>query len=184
MEETALESKALVYFFFRSWEQRGQNLQRNVTEKGERVSEREDALCHSARDSPAPPQLSLTTSPEAWWSAPHRQSGTTRWNTGKGRGWKKQNSGTRVGQRKEETLTHTLHSLPPIPQEYSLIPSLGRILEGSKANQLQLPSSYPEVPLFNRYPLLVPNSLHVPQNPPSSGKTALTSGLSQPIISP
>ena len=51
VEETVLESKALVYFFFRSWEQRGQNLQRKV---GEKVSEGEDALCYSAQGSPAP----------------------------------------------------------------------------------------------------------------------------------
>lgn len=49
MEETLLESKALIYFFFRSWEQRGQNLERNMTEKGrEKVGERENALYHSA----------------------------------------------------------------------------------------------------------------------------------------
>jgi hypothetical protein len=35
-----MESKALIYFFFRSWEQRGQNLERNMKERGrEKVSE-------------------------------------------------------------------------------------------------------------------------------------------------
>lgn len=32
-EEIVLESEALIYFFFRSWEQRGQNLKEDVTEK-------------------------------------------------------------------------------------------------------------------------------------------------------
>ena len=157
VEETVLESKALVYFFFRSWEQRGQNLQRKV---GEVVSEGEDALCHSAQGSPAPPQRSLTISPEAWWSAPHRQSGTTQWSTGKGRRWRSRGQGAGWGQGKKRTPP------PESPQEHSLIPSCGRILEGSKANHLQLPSSCPEVPLFSPYPLLVPNSLPVPQSPP------------------
>ena len=83
------------------------------------------------------PQRSLTISPEAWWSAPHRQSGTTQWSTGKGRRWRSRGQGAGWGQGKKRTPP------PESPQEHSLIPSCGRILEGSKANHLQLPSSCP-----------------------------------------
>ena len=154
VEETVLESKALVYFFFRSWEQRGQNLQRKVGAKGRMPSVTQLRVVQPR------PQRSLTISPEAWWSAPHRQSGTTQWSTGKGRRWRSRGQGAGWGQGKKRT------PQPESPQEHSLIPSCGRILEGSKANHLQLPSSCPEVPLFGPYPLLVPNSLPVPQSPP------------------
>ena len=65
MWKKLLESKALVYFFFRSWEQRGQNLKRHMTEKGKRVSEGRKLLSpssgqsspYSGSHSPLPPRL-------------------------------------------------------------------------------------------------------------------------------
>lgn len=55
------ESKALIYFFFRSWEQRGQNLESNVIERrAEKVSERESALLHAAPGQPSAYRNSLT----------------------------------------------------------------------------------------------------------------------------
>lgn len=130
--------------------QRGQNLQGRWG--GERA---EDAPVTRARAVQLRPQRPLTISPEAWWSAPRRQSGTTQWSTGKGRRWR-QGQG-RLGPRKQRTPTRS-------PQEHSLTPSGGRILEGSKANHLQLLPPV-LVPLFSPYPLLVPAPLPVPRAP-------------------
>ena len=99
VEETVLESKALVYFFFRSWEQRGQNLQRKV---GEKVSEGEDALCHSAQGSPAPTTTLTHHFPRGLVVSPTQ----AKWNHSMEH-WKRktveeQRAGSRVGPRKEK----------------------------------------------------------------------------------
>lgn len=85
-KKSGMESKE-TYFFFRSWEQRGQNLKSDKEEQGKQnVSEACALLSSSGTVRPAPAAaLPLTISLEAWSSAPHRRSGTTRWNTGKGR---------------------------------------------------------------------------------------------------
>lgn len=103
VEETVLESKALVYFFFRSWEQRGQNLQRKVTEEvGEKVSEGEDALCHSAQGNPAPTTARAHHFPRGLVVSPTQ----AKWNHSMEH-WKRktveeQRAGSRVGPRKEK----------------------------------------------------------------------------------
>lgn len=86
-KRSVMESKE-TYFFFRSWEQRGQNLNTDTEEQGKQTVSEACRLSSTFSFGPSIqllPQLSLTISLEAWLSAPHRQSGTTRWNTGKGR---------------------------------------------------------------------------------------------------
>lgn len=121
------------YFFFRSWEQRGQNL-KTGKEQGKQKYEVKSVLSRSASGQPDQllPQPPLTIFPEAWLSAPHRRSGTTRWNTGEEDGT--QQSGACAGGERSQLQTP---ERSPLLQPY--------FLQGP--GQPGQPPSYPALPL-------------------------------------
>lgn len=160
-KKSVMESRE-TYFFFRSWEQRGQNLKPDMEKS--KAGGKWRAACVLTpllgQSRQLLPQPSLTISLEAWWSAPHRQSGTTRWNTGKGR-W---NTAVREG-----------------PEEGG---GKGRLQTPERCPLLQF-RNFPKSPATqaNHHPIPHP-SLHRVTSSPNPEETVLTSGLSQPIISP
>lgn len=104
--------------------------------------------------SPAPAAtLSLTTSPEAWSSAPHRQSGTTRWNTEKEEDGRSRSQGPGWGRGKKRSFLRSVPVFRPF----------GEILEVPRPTNSTVllfwsPTIQPFLPLL--YPL--PRG---PQNP-------------------
>lgn len=180
MWKKLLESKALVYFFFRSWEQRGQNLKRHMTEKGKRVSEGRKLLSpssgqsspYSGSHSPLPPRLG--SQPNTGKVEPlngtleKEEDGRSRSGTGRGE----------AKERKE----------PPHPQFLRDIPLFCPLGEFLKVPRPTISNHLPPTlqPTFNQDP--PPHScIQLPRVPRTShpeAKRVLTSGLSQPIISP
>lgn len=109
--------------------------------------------------SPAPTAtLSLTISPEAWSSAPHRQSGTTRWNTEKEEDGRSRSQGPGKGRGKRSSLHRFLRTVFP----YSVFSLENTSLEVPRPTNSAFlswsPTIQPCLPLL--YPLP-----HGPQNP-------------------
>lgn len=160
------ESIAPIYFFLRSWEQRGQNLERNnVTEKRrEKVSERGCPPPCSSGAARRLPQLSHSPLPPRLGRQPHTGKVEPLNGTLKRRKMEEaevRGPGQGAEERKEVSSTDSSEVFPySVPLEKSW----------RSQGQPTPPSSYSAVPLFNRFFPSCTRSLVAPRTP-SGGKT-------------